>query len=69
MIEFGVLGPLTVRRDNEPVAVNAAMLRGLLALLLHRPGQPVSVDTIVETLWPGGQPPTTARKTVQVYVG
>ncbi|MET8152415.1 AfsR/SARP family transcriptional regulator [Actinoplanes sp. NPDC049668] len=68
MIEFGVLGPLTVRRDDAPVVVNAAMLRGLLALLLHRPGQPVSVDTIVESLWPG-RPPATARKTVQVYVG
>ncbi len=68
MIEFGVLGPLTVRRDNEPVVINAAMLRGLLTLLLHRPGQPVSVDGIVETLWTG-RPPATARKTVQVYVG
>jgi DNA-binding SARP family transcriptional activator/tetratricopeptide (TPR) repeat protein len=68
VIEFGVLGPLTVCRDSRPVVLNAAMLRGLLALLLHRSGQPLGVDSIVESLWPG-QPPATARKTVQVYVG
>src|SRR5262245_55450090 len=68
MFEFGVLGPLTVRRDNEPVALNAAMLRGLLTLLLHQPGQPISVGTIVDALWPR-DPPASARKTVQVYVG
>jgi DNA-binding SARP family transcriptional activator/tetratricopeptide (TPR) repeat protein len=68
VIEFGVLGPLTVHRDHRPVTLNAAMLRALLALLLHRPGQPLAVASIVEALWPG-QPPATARKTVQVYVG
>src|SRR5262245_33795778 len=34
VIEFRVLGPLTVHRDQEPVALNAAMLRQLLVLLL-----------------------------------
>ena len=68
MIEFGVLGPLTVHRDGRPVVLNATMLRGLLALLLHRPGKPVSVSCIVDTLWPG-RPPASVRKIVQVYVG
>lgn len=68
MFEFGVLGPLTVHRDHQPVALNAAMLRRLLALLLQRPGQPVSVACIVDTLWPDA-PPATARKSIHVYVG
>src|SRR5512139_2336388 len=68
MIEFGVLGPLTVYRDRQPVALNATMLRGLLSLLLHRPGRPVSVACIEDTLW-SGRPPSSVRKTIQVYVG
>src|SRR5262245_50676357 len=68
VIEFGVLGPLTVCRDGRPVVFNARMLRGLLALLLHRPGQPLAVDAIEEALWPE-RPPATARKTIQVYIG
>lgn len=68
MIEFGVLGPLIVHRDHQPVALNADMLRKLLVLLLHRAGRPLAVASIEDTLWPG-QPPATARKTIQVYVG
>ncbi|MBV1856673.1 AfsR/SARP family transcriptional regulator [Catellatospora tritici] len=67
-MEFAVLGPLTVHRDHQPVALNAAMQRALLALLLQRPGRPVSVACMVDTLWPDA-PPATARKTIQVYIG
>src|SRR5687768_16217966 len=66
-LEFAVLGPLTVHRDHQPVALNAAMLRGLLVLLLQRPGQPVSMSYIVDRLWPDA-PPATARKSIQVYI-
>jgi DNA-binding SARP family transcriptional activator len=68
VIEFGVLGPLIVRRDYEPLALDASLLRRLLVLLLCRPGQPWSIASIVDVLWPAG-PPATARKTLQVYVG
>jgi DNA-binding SARP family transcriptional activator/tetratricopeptide (TPR) repeat protein len=68
VIEFGVLGPLTVRRDGRPVELNAAMLRALLVLLLHRPGTPLSAEHIVDALW-AGRPPASARKTMQVYIG
>jgi len=41
--------------------------RAVLAVLLLHRNQPVSLETIVESLW-GGRPPPTAAKTVQVYV-
>ena len=40
----------------------------LLALLLLRRGEPVSVESIAEELW-SGQPPATGTKAVRVYVG
>ncbi len=67
VITFGVLGPLAVHRDGQPVELPAAMLRRLLAVLLSRANQPISADRLADTLW-DGSPPATARKTLQVYV-
>ncbi|WP_186316015.1 AfsR/SARP family transcriptional regulator [Catellatospora sichuanensis] len=67
MITFGVLGPLAVHREGQPVELPAAMLRRLLAVLLSRANQPISADRLADTLW-DGSPPATARKTLQVYV-
>jgi DNA-binding SARP family transcriptional activator len=68
VIEFNVLGRLTVYRDGLPVNLNAALLRRLLALLVRHAGEPVPVPVIVEALW-DKVPPVRARKTVQVYIG
>ena len=65
--EFRILGPLEVRRDDRPVAIAGAKERALLAILLLRANEPVSLDRLVDDLWPGGPPPT-ARKSVQVRV-
>ncbi|WP_239124405.1 AfsR/SARP family transcriptional regulator [Rhizocola hellebori] len=43
------------------------MLRRLLAILLCQPGQPIPIDSLLEAFW-DGQPPPTARKTLQIYV-
>lgn len=67
MFEFWVLGPLQVRRDGKPVALNALMVRRVLAVLLCRAGRPVTADQLAEALWPDDPPPT-ARKTLQGYV-
>jgi DNA-binding SARP family transcriptional activator len=67
VITFGVLGPLAVHRAGQPVELPAAMLRRLLAALLSRANQPISADRLADTLW-DGNPPATARKTLQVYV-
>src|SRR5919199_4652390 len=66
-IEFGILGPLEVRRDDRPVAIPGAKERALLAILLLRANEPVAADRLVDELWPDAAPPT-ARKSVQVRV-
>ena len=68
-VEFRVLGPLEVLLDGEPVEVPAGRGRVLLATLLLRANQFVSVDELVERLWDGA-PPTAdrAHKTLQTTV-
>src|SRR5215831_8073273 len=66
-MEFGLLGPLAVRRGGAPVAVLAGKQRVVLAALLLKAGQVVAVDELAEALW-GEEPPVTARATTQGYV-
>lgn len=67
VLRFGLLGPLDVTRDGQRVVLTSGKLRIVLAGLLVRVNQTVSVDELVEWLW-GDDAPFTARKTVQVYV-
>ncbi|MET8756744.1 BTAD domain-containing putative transcriptional regulator [Lentzea sp. NPDC004782] len=68
-VEFRVLGPLEVLLDGEPVTLPAGRSQVLLATLLLRPNQFVSVDELVDRLW-DGEPPTAdrAHKTLQMVV-
>jgi DNA-binding SARP family transcriptional activator/Tfp pilus assembly protein PilF len=66
-LDFGVLGPLELTRDGEPILVNGPKLRVVLAALLLRANATVSIDRLVEHLW-GAAPPATARKNAQLYV-
>jgi len=66
-LEVRLLGPIEVERDGEPAGLGGPKPRVLLALLALEPGRVVSVDRLVEALWPGG-PPETAAHAVQVYV-
>jgi DNA-binding SARP family transcriptional activator len=66
-MRFGVLGPLEVEADDGPVVLGGPKERLLLALLLTRPNQVVSVDALVRGLW-GEQPPATAAKTLQSHI-
>jgi DNA-binding SARP family transcriptional activator len=65
-MEFRILGPLEVRQGNEEVALRAPKQRGLLALLLLSADRVVSLDRLVDELWP--DPPPSAAQAVQVYV-
>ncbi|MGW6933993.1 BTAD domain-containing putative transcriptional regulator [Lentzea sp. NPDC054927] len=67
--EYRVLGPLEVLLDGEPVAVPAGRCHVLLAVLLLRPNQFLSVDELVDRVW-DGEPPTAdrAHKTLQMVV-
>ena len=66
-LELRLLGPLEVLRDGAPVTLGGAKPRALLAVLALEPGRVVSVDRLVEDLWPGDTPDTAAHA-VQVYV-
>src|SRR5262245_18601880 len=66
-MEFRVLGPLEVVADGEPLALGGTRQRAVLALLLTRRHEVVSVDRMIDELW-GGKPPRTAANTLQYYV-
>lgn len=66
-MDFGVLGPLTVRRDGVPLELGTPKARVLLAVLLCRPGRPVSGDALADAIW-GEEQPRSAAKNVQTYV-
>jgi predicted ATPase/DNA-binding SARP family transcriptional activator len=65
--QFGLLGPLTVAIDGEPVALGGQKRRALLAALLLDANRVVSRDRLIDALW-GEEPPDTANNTIQVYI-
>ena len=66
-MEFGLLGPLLVKSGDTPVQVSAAKQRIVLATLLLRANEAVSMADLAEAVW-GGDPPETARVTLQNYI-
>jgi DNA-binding SARP family transcriptional activator/predicted negative regulator of RcsB-dependent stress response len=67
-VRYGVLGPVEITAAGRPVVLPAQPLT-LLAGLLVRANTVVSVDALVEALWPGGDDaPANPRGTVQTYV-
>jgi DNA-binding SARP family transcriptional activator/tetratricopeptide (TPR) repeat protein len=66
-MEFRVLGPLEVWEGGRPLELRRPKHRALLAALLLRAGQAVSVDQLLDDLW-GERPPPTARGSLQNMV-
>ena len=66
-LRFDVLGPLVISSGSEPVDPGPHKQRVLLGALLLRSNMVVSVDQLVQAVWPDGAP-RTARKNLQVYV-
>ncbi|MEU7857615.1 BTAD domain-containing putative transcriptional regulator [Nonomuraea sp. NPDC049141] len=66
-MEFRLLGPVEVWNGDHWVALGGPKPRALLAALLLRAGQVVSVDRLVHLVW-GAHAPDTARGLVQTYV-
>jgi len=66
-VEFRILGPLEVREQGRSLPLGGAKQRALLAILLLHPNEVVSTDRLIDGLW-GERPPSTATKTLQVYV-
>lgn len=62
-----VLGPLQLSIDGKPVALNAPMVRAVLARLVVAGGKAVPAERLVADLWEGS-PPATAASVLQVHV-
>ena len=65
-MEFRVLGPLEVVAAGHSLDLGTPRQRILLGLLLLHAGEVVSYDRLVDDLW-DGDPPATARHTLQGY--
>lgn len=67
-MRFGVLGPLSVRTDDDrPVRIGDAKVRALLVSLLLARGRLVPVDRLVSDLW-GQSPPARPVAVLQARV-
>ena len=66
-LHFSVLGPLSVVRDDEALALGHPKQRAVLALLLMHANTPRSADRIIDDLW-DERPPRSALATLQAYV-
>jgi DNA-binding SARP family transcriptional activator len=66
-MEFGLLGPLSVRLSGVEVPLPPGKQRVVLAALLLKASRLVPLDELAEALW-GPAPPATARVTMQNYV-
>lgn len=67
-MKYGVLGPLRACSDAGPeVPIRSRLERTVLATLLVRTGQVVTVGQLVETLW-GDRPPSSYASNLQTYV-
>ncbi|WP_309114781.1 BTAD domain-containing putative transcriptional regulator [Saccharothrix sp.] len=65
--EFGVLGPLVVRRDGRLVPITAAKHRIVLATLLLGANRSVPASDLIRRVW-GEVTPDRAAQTLPVYV-
>jgi DNA-binding SARP family transcriptional activator/tetratricopeptide (TPR) repeat protein len=66
-VEFRVLGSVEVIADGAPVDLGSRKQRLVLAVLLLEAGRPVSLERLVDLLWPTA-PPASARNTVQALI-
>ncbi|MEQ8834139.1 MAG: BTAD domain-containing putative transcriptional regulator [Miltoncostaeaceae bacterium] len=69
MVEIHLIGGVRAEGDDgRPLDVGPAKCQAVLAALALSAGSPVSVARLVELVW-GVDPPRTAEKTLQTYVG
>jgi DNA-binding SARP family transcriptional activator len=66
-MEFGLLGPLVVRRGGADVPVPRGKQRVLLSVLLLNAGHVVPVSVLAEALW-GPEPPPSAEAGIWNFV-
>lgn len=66
-MEILVLGPLEVVGDDGPVAITSSRQRAVLAALVVGGALPVSVERLVDVVWPR-DPPESALNSLQSHV-
>jgi DNA-binding SARP family transcriptional activator len=66
-VEFRILGPLEVVQGRLVLTLGGPRQRALLALLLTKANEVVSVDTLIDALW-GARPPRAPANTLQYHV-
>jgi DNA-binding SARP family transcriptional activator len=66
-LAFHVLGPLEVRRDDQPIALGGPKQRAVLAVLLLEAGRVVPASSLIEHVW-GPDGADGASASLQVYV-
>jgi DNA-binding SARP family transcriptional activator len=66
-MRFGILGPLQVQGTTGSVPLIGPKRRILLLALLAHANEPVSVDQLIDWLWPD-RPPYSAVATIQAHV-
>ena len=67
MVEFGILGPLEIAAGGQPLPVQGARTRAVLAMLLVHANQVVPADRLTAELW-AGQPADRAAASLHVRV-
>ena len=64
---FRILGPVEVWTGEGWSSIGAGKQRSVLATLLLRPGEPVSLDALIDEVWPD-KAPAKAANLISVYV-
>ncbi len=67
-VRLAVLGPLVASRGGERLDLGPPKQSAVLAVLLVKANQPVSVNTVVDAVW-AEQPPAHGGNVVSKYVG
>jgi DNA-binding SARP family transcriptional activator/tetratricopeptide (TPR) repeat protein len=67
MVDFRILGPVEVLSGGRRVAIGDRRTRVLLAMLIVGRNQTVSLDALLDGLWPQGQP-LSAKGSLHAYV-
>ena len=65
---YRLLGPLEVTDGDRPVRLGEGRQRSVLVLLLLHRNEAVASERLIDALW-GEEPPATAAKVLQNYVG
>ncbi|MEU9111254.1 AfsR/SARP family transcriptional regulator [Streptomyces sp. NPDC048483] len=66
-MRFNILGPLEILRGGRDITPSAEKLRWLLALLVARGSQVVSISSLIDEVW-GENPPRSAIATTRGYI-